>query len=110
VSESRPTPGAPSDYDTLQNVLAALAADGFDGEAYAVEGGSIRWQRCHHDAPASGVDVARTRRMEGASDPADMLLVAGVTCPVCGDKAALVLHYGPTAGPADADVLVALRV
>jgi hypothetical protein len=110
VTDSGSTPGAPSDNDTLQNVLAAFAADGFDGEAFAVEGGAIRWRRCHHDAPAADVEVARMRRMEGASDPADMLLVAAVTCPVCGDKAALVVHYGPTAGPADADVLLALPV
>jgi hypothetical protein len=48
--------------------------------------------------------------MEGASDPDDMLAVMGVTCPTCGDKAALVVAYGPNAGAADADVLVALPI
>jgi hypothetical protein len=100
--------GAPSDYDTLQGVLAALADDGWSGEADAVEGGSVRWRACGHEAPATEVQVASTRRMEGASDPDDMLAVLAVPCPVCGAKAALVLHYGPTAGPADADVLAAL--
>ena len=102
--------GAPSDYDTLTAVLARLADDGFDGEADAVEGGTVRWRRCRHEAPAGEIDVHSLRRMEGASDPADMLAVMGVTCPVCGDKAALVVHYGPEAGPADADVLVNLPV
>lgn len=105
-----PPPGAPSDYDTLQGVLATLAGDGWDGEADAVEGGLIRWRRCRHEVAASDVEVDGLRRMEGASDPADMLAVVAATCPACGDRAALVLHYGPTAGSADADVLVALDV
>ena len=107
---TEPPAGAPSDYDTLQAVLAGFADDGFDGEADAVEGGSVRWRRCRHEAPAASVDVVDLRRMEGASDPDDMLAVMGVTCPECGDKAALVVHYGPTAGPADADVLVNLPI
>ena len=102
--------GAPSDNDTLQNVLDGLAAEGYDGESDALEGGSIRWRRCRHEAPAADTTVELLRRMEGASDPADMLAAMGVTCPVCGDKAALVVHYGPTAGSADADVLVALPI
>ena len=48
--------------------------------------------------------------MEGASDPADMLAVMAAACPTCGDRSVLVVHYGPTAGPADADVLAALPV
>ena len=103
-----PVPGSPSDNDTLQNVLNGFAADGYDGEADTVEGGSIRWSRCGHEAPAADAEVTGVRRMEGASDPADMLAVYGVTCPVCGDKAALVLTYGPEATPADGDVLLAL--
>jgi hypothetical protein len=102
--------GAPSDYDTLQGVLAGLADAGFDGEADAREGGSVHWRRCGHEAPAGDVSVERLRRMEGASDPDDMLAAMGVTCPVCGDKASLVLSYGPTAGAADSDVMVALPV
>ena len=102
--------GAPSDYDTLTAVLARLGDDGFDGEAEAVEGGTVRWRRCRHEAPAADVEIHDFRRMEGASDPDDMLAAMGVTCPECGDKAALVVHYGPTAGPADADVLVNLPI
>ena len=46
--------------------------------------------------------------MEGASDPADMQLVVGATCPSCAATGVLSLHYGPTAGEDDADVLVSL--
>lgn len=111
VVGSRHTPppaGNPSDYDTVQGVLATLAADGWDGEADTREGGTIRWRRCGHESPAGEVEVAVLRRMEGASDPDDLVAVVAAPCPTCGDKASLVLHYGPTAGPADNDVLAAL--
>jgi hypothetical protein len=101
-------PGSPSDNTTLQDVLQAFRDEGWDGDAHAVEGGMVRWGSCRHEVPADGVRPDRTRRMEGASDPADMLAVVAVTCPRCGERAVLVLHYGPTASSADADVLVAL--
>jgi hypothetical protein len=102
--------GAPSDNDTLQGVLARFADDGWDGEVDAREGGTVHWRRCGHEAPAADIAVERSRRMEGASDPDDMLLVATAPCPECGDRGVLVVHYGPTAGPADADVLADLAV
>ena len=107
---TEPRAGAPSDNDTLQSVLAALAEEGYDGEANAVEGGTVHLRRCGHDVGAAELAVEHVRRMEGASDPDDMLAVMGITCPQCGDKASLVVHYGPTAGPADADVLVDLPI
>lgn len=100
--------GSPSDNTTLQAVLADLAEEGWEGDADALEGGRIRWHACRHEAAAGDVEAVHVRRMEGASDPADMLAVVAVRCPVCGEQAALILHYGPTAGPADADVLAAL--
>jgi hypothetical protein len=107
-AHTAPPAGSPSDYDTLEGVLQTLAADGYDGEADAREGGTIRWRRCGHESPAGDVQLAALRRMEGASDPADMLAVIAAPCPRCGDRASLVLHYGPTAGAADNDVLAAL--
>lgn len=100
--------GVPSDNDTLQRVLAELAADGWSSDADAREGATVHFRACGHDAPAADLDVAHLRRMEGASDPDDLLAVIAAPCPVCGTRAVLVAHYGPTAGPADADVLAAL--
>ena len=102
--------GAPSDYTTLQDVLREYAEGGWDGEVDAREGGDVRFRRCGHEAPASELEVVSVRRMEGASDPADMLAVVGTPCPRCGDRAVLVLHYGPAAGPEDSDVLAALNL
>jgi hypothetical protein len=52
--------------------------------------------------------LATLRRLEGASDPDDLVAVVGLVCPVCGARIAAVLHYGPTASAAEADVLAAL--
>lgn len=49
------------------------------------------------------------RRLEGASDPDDMMAVAAVTCPVCRIDGVLVLSYGPAASAEHADVLLGLR-
>jgi hypothetical protein len=48
-------------------------------------------------------------RLEGASDPADMLAAVAATCPTCGTRGVLVANYGPEAMIEDADVLRALE-
>lgn len=108
MSPDRQVAGVPSDNDTLQHVLAELAEDGWRGDMDAQEGGTVRFRGCGHAVPAADLDVAVLRRMEGASDPADMLAVIAAPCPDCGARGVLVAHYGPTAGPGDADVLAAL--
>jgi hypothetical protein len=45
------------------------------------------------------------RRIEGASDPADMIAIAAVKCPNCGTKGTAVLGFGPEADEDDAEVL-----
>lgn len=90
-------------------ILQDLQADGFEGDLFAVEGGSVRCGTCEVVSPAETVEVAELRRMEGASDPADMAAVVAAPCPSCGAKGVLVVMYGPEAGPADQDVLAALR-
>lgn len=104
-----PTPaGAPSDYDTLRQVLDDLASRGWTDDAVACEGGTVKFRSCGHEAPAGDIRVDRMRRMEGASDPDDLLAVVAACCPECEAHGVLVVHYGPTAGAADADVLAAL--
>lgn len=100
--------GVPSDNTAEQDVLAAFAEEGHTAELWSKPGARILCGTCHTTSPASAFTVALQRRLEGASDPADMQLVIGATCPACGAKGVLNLHYGPTAGEDDADVLVAL--
>jgi hypothetical protein len=101
-------PGVPSDNTAEQAVLIAYAEQGYTAWLWSKPGGRILCGACRQMSPASAYEIGLQRRLEGASDPADMQLVIGATCPSCGAKGVLSLHYGPTAGEEDADVLVAL--
>lgn len=96
------------DPSSMFEILRDLQADGYESDLFAVEGGSVRCGTCGTVSPAASLEVAELRRMEGASDPADMAAVVAATCPSCGQKGVMVVMYGPEAGPADSDVLAAL--
>jgi hypothetical protein len=68
----------------------------------------VRDEETGTEVAAGELVVGSVHRVEGASDPDDMALVAAVTFPGSGTKATLVLAYGPEASGADADVLLAL--
>lgn len=100
--------GAPSDNTSASAVVAAFQEDGYEAPLWAKPGGQVLCGACRVSSPASAFAVGRERRLEGASDPDDMQLVVGATCPACGARGVITLHYGPNAGADDADVLVAL--
>ncbi len=100
--------GAPSDNTTVEAVLTAFADEGFTVELWSRPGGRILCGACRATSPAGEFEIGLQRRLEGASDPADMQLVVGAACPACGAKGVLSLHYGPTAGEDDADIVVTL--
>jgi hypothetical protein len=104
------TPDAGRDpMDTpLLAVLRRYEADGFTGQFGSREGARIHCFSCGGDFAAETCRHGSVRRLEGASDPADMLAVIPVRCPGCGVRGVVVANYGPEAGVADADVLVAL--
>ena len=60
---------------------------------------------CRNESPASALRVETLRRLEGQSDPDDLLAVVPLTCPHCSTRGTLVLHYGPESTPEEADVL-----
>lgn len=101
-------PGAPSDNTTVSAVIASFEQDGYTAELWAKPGGQVLCGACRVTSPAGRFTIGRERRLEGASDPDDMQLVVGATCPSCGAKGVLSLQYGPSASEDDADVLVAL--
>jgi hypothetical protein len=105
-------PVDPSSYQqgeqqTLQAVLDALERLGFTGQ-FGVRSGSLRCFACGHDFAPRDAVVAELRRLEGASDPDDMLAVLALTCPECGTRGTLVLTYGPEASREHSEVLAAL--
>src|SRR5215213_5672630 len=98
-----------SDETTLTAVLASYESAGFDAQLAATDEGQVHCYSCGANADPDKVELHSLRRLEGASDPADMLAVAAVSCPTCAVKGVLVLNYGPDTTPGEADVLIGLE-
>ena len=94
--------------ETLLEVLARFTEQGWSSQFAARAGGIVECESCRHPMPAVEVPVLELRRLEGASDPDDMLAVVAVECANCGLRGSLVLNYGPTATEEDASVLLGL--
>jgi hypothetical protein len=103
------TAGVPSDNTTLSAVLAEFAAAGHDGQFEVVAADGVCCVACSGVSAPAEYHVAAWRRLEGASDPDDMLSVVAVTCPSCDRRGALVLGFGPTAAADEAAVGRGLR-
>jgi hypothetical protein len=103
-----PVEGAPSDNTTLVGVLQAFEQQGFTEQFIAGEDGSVTCVSCNGAVSASMLIVEASRRLEGASDPADMMTVVAARCPQCDAAGTLVLGYGPNASPEDVAVYQAL--
>jgi hypothetical protein len=103
-----PEPGTPSEYTTIVGLLTALADIGYTGDLFVTPDGRLRCGTCHADMDPAGLQLDHLRRLEGASDPADMAAVLGITCPHCGQRGTAVVRYGPEAEPEESAVLLAL--
>jgi hypothetical protein len=110
ASRSDHVPEAANPTDTpLRDVSDSLSGSGDEGQFRAVEGSHIQCLTCRTQAPAGAYRAADARRLEGASDPADMVMVVPVRCPECGAGGSLILGYGPNASAEDADALAAME-
>jgi ribosomal protein S27AE len=98
----------PSDNTTLAGVLTGLEETGFAANVTAAPGGRLRCGRCEVVSDAGEFAVASIRRLEGASEPDEMVSVVAAECPACGAGGAVVLGYGPMASADDAAVSSAL--
>ncbi len=93
----------------LADVLAGADEQGFSGEFdVADDRGALRCPQCGATSDPATVSRAWSRRLEGASDPADMLHVSAVTCPQCGEGGVFISPYGPSASAGQAAALRAL--
>ena len=97
-----------SEVHTLADLLSAFEVEGYKGQMAVRPGGQVACLTCHQESPAEEMRLDALERMEGASDPADMLVVAALVCPLCSAHGTLVVSYGPEADDDDADVLAAL--
>ena len=94
---------------TILDVLGELESRGFTGQFMPREGGQVECLTCHRLSPADKTVFRHLRRLEGASDPADMLAVVGLACPHCSAQGTAVLGYGPEAAAVDTEVLELLE-
>lgn len=106
----RPVSGAPSDNTTLVEVLRALQQEGYRASFSATDDGRLACSSCGESTPPEAFDAQVQRRLEGASDPDDEMLVAAGACGKCGTRGTLVLGFGPAADPADGAVLERLSL
>lgn len=90
---------------TLLDVLARAARDGFSSQLVVTEGGRFRCTRCGTTESVEKFDVSGFERLEGASDPADMLIVVWGTCSGCDGGGVATIGFGPNASPADVEAL-----
>lgn len=95
---------AATDAVTLTTVLRQMGDRGFTGQ-FAAREGMVMCFTCRTASAPSAVDVHGLRRLEGASDPADMLAVFAVRCPHCEARGTLVANFGPEATEDDARVI-----
>jgi hypothetical protein len=94
--------------ETLLDVLGEYSRRGWPDQFAARDGATVECETCHRTTPAADARVLALRRLEGASDPDDMLAVVAIECPHCGHRGSLVLQFGSTATAEDAAVLEAL--
>lgn len=95
---------------TLVEAMARLEAAGFGADFHVVAGAEsqVKCGSCGVTMAPADIEVDRVLRLEGESDPAEEVMVAGVRCVACGCRGVLVASYGPMADPADTDVVAAL--
>jgi nucleotide-binding universal stress UspA family protein len=95
----------PSGADTLMSILDEAAEQGYETQQIGRTGGRIECTACGQHSPPASFDVQHVRRLEGASDAADLLLVVWSPCPSCEQRGVLILGYGPNASEDDTAIL-----
>jgi NAD-dependent dihydropyrimidine dehydrogenase PreA subunit len=94
---------------SLLTLLDAFQNAGFVDEFHSRPGGTVECGSCHETHPAESLELHALERLEGDSDPAEMVAVCAVVCPSCGTRGTLVLTYGPEATADDIEVLARLE-
>ena len=94
---------------SLQEVLGSYAAAGFTSDAYVNEAGMLECGSCNASSDPARVEVHSIRRLEGASDPADLSAVLAAICPACHALATAVIRFGPEASAGEQRVWEMMR-
>ena len=95
---------------SLADALSELAGLGFTGQFVTDEDdGSCTCTNCGVPSSPDSVRFEQRRRLEGASDPAEMANVLALTCPHCASPGVVVCRFGPEASSGDVALLQAAR-
>lgn len=94
---------------TITEVLEGYAQGGFASSFIVTDDCALECDECGTASEPDRFQMSSLRRLEGMSDPADMVAVVAITCPVCGARGTSILGFGPTATEQDAGVLSGLR-
>jgi nicotinamide-nucleotide amidase len=101
--------GVPSDNTTMTAVLDSYAAAGWASDFVVEADGLVECLSCGERIEPERMIVESLRRLEGASDPADMAAVVALQCPSCAATGTAVVRYGPESSPGEATLFTHAR-
>ncbi|MFA5862360.1 MAG: hypothetical protein WDA16_11770 [Candidatus Thermoplasmatota archaeon] len=90
---------------TITDFLSLFEDRGYKGSFMTKPGGVLQCGTCGAKHPADAYQVHRVRRVEGASDPSDMTIVAALECLGCHTRGTFTASVGAMSPPDDAEVL-----
>lgn len=91
---------------SIADALREFEGRGYIGQFVVRPGALVECTRCGTQHKPENVPLESMRRIEGASDPADMVFIGALSCPRCGQHGTAIVQYGPQA---DADHAAVLR-
>ncbi len=94
---------------TITDVLEGYAQGGFSSSFVVTDEAALECLECSAVSTPDTVTMSSLRRLEGESDPADMVAVVALTCPACGARGTAVLGFGPMSTEQDSSVIQGLR-
>src|SRR5258706_8213985 len=90
---------------SLLALLEEFRSEGFTFDFHSRPGGIVECGKCHAQHRADTIELHRLERLEGDSDPSEMLAVCAVACPTCDIRGTLVLTFGPESTREDDEVM-----
>lgn len=93
---------------SLIEALDRFGQAGWTANHLAAPDGHVRCGDCNVESAAASITIDARHRLEGASDPQDMIYVFGFSCPACGTPGVIAAGYGPAASEQDQRLIAAL--
>lgn len=94
---------------SIADALREFESRGYVSQFVIRPGGLVECENCGTQHRPERVTMEAMRRIEGVSDPADMVFVGALRCPRCGATGTATIKYGPLAREEDAKVLRGLE-